>query len=70
MSPALAAMTELAMSLRTLPHIDKISLGCLYNPRQRLMYLVQSVIYAQRLRVSVRKSHVRRRHESILQTQD
>lgn len=53
--PDLAVMNELAMSLRFMPHVDKISFRSLYSPRERFVNFVQSVIYAQRVRAKFRK---------------
>ncbi len=62
-SSDLATMNELAMSLRTLPHVSKISSGRLYSPRRRLASFVSC---AQMFRALVRKSRVLRRRGSIL----
>lgn len=58
--PDLATMNDLAMSLRFLPHVDRIRFEKLYSPRDRLVNFVQFVIYAQRfLRAMIRKRQVR-----------
>lgn len=58
--PDHAVMNELAMNLQFLPHVGKISFRSLYSPRERLVNLVQSVIYAQRVRARFRVLQIRR----------
>ena len=47
--PDLATINDLAMSLRFLPHVDNIKFEKLYSSRDRLVNLVQYVIYARRV---------------------
>lgn len=58
--PDLAVMNELAMNLRFLPHVDDVSFGRLYSPRERFANLVESVIYAIRVRAKFRKLQTQR----------
>lgn len=52
--PDLAVMNELAMNLRFLPHVDKISFRSLYSPLERLANVLQAVVYAVRVRAKFR----------------
>lgn len=68
--PDLATMNDLAMSLRFLPHVEKISFEKLYSPRDRLVNLVQYVKYAQRLRTCFRKVRIRRQHRKAWRSRE
>ncbi|KAL9132539.1 MAG: hypothetical protein Q9175_006284 [Cornicularia normoerica] len=63
--PDMVVMNELAMSLRFLPHVDRISFESLYSPTDRLVNLVRSVIYARRFRALVKKMQLQRQRESV-----
>lgn len=65
--PDLATMNDLAMSLRFLPHVDRIKFEKLYNLGDRLVNVVQSVIYAIRvLRAMTSKKRARFQRETEL----
>lgn len=65
--PDLATTNDLAMSLRFLPHVDRIEFEKLYNLGDRLVNFVHSVIYAIRvLRGMTRKRQARFQRETEL----
>ena len=63
--PDLTVMNKLAQNLQYLPHVEQVSFGDLYAPREQVMAFMNTVVQARKLKPLIRRLQAKRRLQRI-----